>query len=430
MALSWGVIYNGFATDDIVMLLVVMVLLALSALVSGAETAFFSLSRADVDEISQGNSHQGGTVIKLLSEVDLLLATILIINNIVNIAIVIFTADVLDNIFTFTYGEFFFKSVVVTFILLFFGEIAPKVLSQTSPRSFACFAAYPLLFFRRIFYPLSFILVKAGNRISSRTSAEEISLDELADAVDIATPTNEEEKGILSGIINFVNTDVAEVMRPRVDITAISCRESFANVKKIVVKSGFSRIPIYDETLDEIRGVLYVKDLLPHALEESFNWQKLIRKPYFVPEHKKISDLLEEFQSQKVHLAVVVDEYGSTLGLLTLEDIIEEIVGEISDDSDTDEQFYTRIDSNTYIFEGRTHIGDFERVLELKEDTFSDVQGEAETLAGLIIEYKRSFPKVGDKIELHSLVFIVESMGGANGRRVDKIKVILPTHGS
>ncbi len=428
MALSWGVIYNGFESNDLVMLLVVVTLLALSALVSGAETAFFSLSRADIDEISQGSSSSGGAVIKLLSNIDLLLATILVVNNIVNIAIVIFTADILDNIFTFTYGEFFIKSVVVTFILLFFGEIAPKVFSQTSPRSFACFAAYPLLFFRRLLYPLSYILVKAGNRISSRTSVEEISLDELADAVDIATPTTQEEKGILSGIINFVNTDVAEVMRPRVDITAISCRESYPKVKRVIVESGFSRIPIYDETLDEIRGVLYVKDLLPYAYDESFNWQKFIRKPYFVPEHKKISDLLEEFQSQKVHLAVVVDEYGSTLGLLTLEDIIEEIVGEISDDSDNDEQFYTRIDSNTYIFEGRTHIGDFERVLELKEDTFSDVQGEAETLAGLIIEYKRSFPRVGDRIELHSLLFIVESMGGANGRRVDKIKVKLPNN--
>ncbi len=425
MALPWGVIYNGFATSDLWMLLVIVVLLALSGLVSGAETAFFSLSRSDIDEISQSGSTGGQAVIKLLSSVDLLLATILIVNNIVNIAIVIFAADILDSLFVFTRGEFFFKSVVVTFILLLFGEIAPKVFSQTAPRAFASFAAYPLLLFRRLFYPFSYVLVKAGDRISSRASAEEISLDELADAVDIASPTTKEEKGILSGIINFVNTDVSEVMRPRVDITAISCRESYDNVKRIIVESGFSRIPIYDETLDEIRGVLYVKDLVPYVCEESFGWQKLIRKPYFVPDHKKISDLLEEFQSQKVHLAVVVDEYGSTLGLLTLEDIIEEIVGEISDDSDGDEQFYTRIDANTYIFEGRTHIGDFERVLELKEDTFSDVQGEAETLAGLIIEYKRSFPKVGDKIELHSIVLVVESMGGANGRRIDKIKVTI-----
>ncbi len=423
----WGIIYNGIGASDVWMLLVMVTLLALSALVSGAETAFFSLSHSDVEEISQSDSSTSRAVIKLLANVDLLLATILIVNNIVNIAIVIFAADFIDNLFTFTSGEFFFKSIVVTFLLLLFGEIAPKVFSQTAPRAFAAFAAYPLLLFRRIFYPFSYILVKASSRISRRTTAEEISLDELADAVDIAAPTTtKEEKGLLSGIINFVNTDVSEVMRPRVDITAVSCRESFANVKRLIVESGFSRIPIYDETLDEIRGVLYVKDLLPYACDESFNWQKLIRKPYFVPDHKKISDLLEEFQSQKVHLAVVVDEYGSTLGLLTLEDIIEEIVGEISDDSDNDEQFYTRIDKSTYIFEGRTHIGDFERVLELKEDTFADVQGEAETLAGLIIEFKRSFPKVGDSIELHSMTFIVESMGGANGRRVDKVKVILP----
>ncbi len=426
MALYWGVIYNGVDASDVWMLLLLVILLALSALVSGAETAFFSFSHSDIETISQSESSSGKAVVKLLANVDLLLATILIVNNIVNIALVIFAADLIDTLFTCTSGEFIFKSVVVTFLLLLFGEIAPKVFSQTSPRAFASFASYPLLLFRRIFYPFSYILVKASSRISSRATTEEISLDELADAVDIAAPTTKEEKVLLSGIINFVNTDVSEVMRPRVDITAISCRDSYTDVKRLIVESGFSRIPIYDETLDEIRGVLYVKDLLPYVGEENFNWQKLIRKPYFVPDHKKISDLLEEFQSQKVHLAVVVDEYGSTLGLLTLEDIVEEIVGEISDDSDNDEQFYTRIDKSTYIFEGRTHIGDFERVLELKEDTFADVQGEAETLAGLIIEFKRSFPKVGDSIELHSITFVVESMGGANGRRVDKVKVILP----
>ncbi len=429
MVLYWGIAYRGLHGDDVWMLVTMAILLFISALVSGAETAFFSLARGDIDDISQETSPQAKAVIELLGSVDFLLATILVVNNIVNIAIVIFAADFLDSIFEFNHagGEFVFKSVVVTFLLLLFGEIAPKVFSQSAPRAFALAAAYPLLIFRKIFYPFSYILVKASDRISSRTSTEEISLDELADAVDIAAPTTtKEEKGLLSGIINFVNTDVAEVMRPRVDMTAISCRDNYAKVKNIIVESGFSRIPIYDETLDEIRGVLYVKDLLPHSSEEEFNWQKLIRKPYFVPEHKKISDLLEEFQSHKVHLAIVVDEYGSTLGLLTLEDIIEEIVGEISDDSDNDEQFYTRIDSRTYIFEGRTHIGDFERVLELKEDSFADIQGDAETLAGLVIEYKRALPKVGDRVELNSILFIVERMGGSNGRRVDKIKVILP----
>ena len=228
---------------------------------------------------------------------------------------------------------------------------------------------------------------------------------------------------MLSGIVNFVNTEVEEIMRPRMDITAVPLTAPFTLVKEEIIRSGFSRIPIYDEDIDSIRGVLYVKDLLPHLNQgDEFGWQQLLRKPYFVPEHKKINDLLEEFQSNKVHLAIVVDEYGSTLGLVSLEDILEEIVGEISDESDQEESFYIRLDQNSYLFEGKTHIGDFERVLGLDEETLSDVKGEAETLAGLLLELKRNFPKRGDSFTTHGIRFIVEAM---EGRRVDKIKVIV-----
>ncbi len=419
------IVFNGWGQVDFGLVIVIVALLIVSALVSGAEIAFFSLSKSDVKEFSQDSSPSARGVVSLLGDVDLLLATILVVNNIVNVAIVIFAADWMGRAFTFLSGKFLVTGVVVTSLLLLFGEIVPKVLSQASPKAFARFAAQPLLLFRRLFYPLSVLLIKAGDKVAGRVSTSEISMDELADAVDIAKPTSKEEQGILSGIINFANTDVSEIMRPRVDVTALSLRATFEDVVSTIAESGFSRIPVYDQTLDEIRGVLYVKDLLPHLGDEQFGWQKLIREPYFIPEHKMISDLLEEFQSQKVHLAIVVDEYGSTLGLITLEDIIEEIVGEISDDSDSDQLPYVKINPTTYIFEGRTHIGDFERILELEEDAFADLRGEAESLAGLIIEAKRSFPKQGDMVELRNIRFTVESMGGQGGHRVEKVRIKL-----
>ncbi|MFI3278962.1 MAG: gliding motility-associated protein GldE [Rikenellaceae bacterium] len=410
--------------------IVALVLLLLSAIVSGSETAFFSLNHNDVKRLKEDGGSSASTVLLLLSNTDLLLATILVINNLVNISIVIVTSNIIDTIFTLGRMEFVVKTVVVTFVLLLFGEIAPKVMAQTSPLGFAKFSSRIMLLFRTIFYPLSVVLMKAGTSISNHAGhPNEISFDELADAVDLTDSATKEEKVMLSGILNFINTEVEEIMHSRVDITAIQLGESYDNVKCVIMESGFSRIPIYENSLDEIRGVLYVKDLLPHIGEgQEFEWQKLMRKPYFVPEHKMINDLLEEFQSSKVHLAIVVDEYGSTLGLVSLEDIIEEIVGEISDDSDQDEKYYTRFDDGTYLFEGKTHIGDFERILELEEDTFSDIRGGAETLAGLILEVKRHLPKKGDKITSHGIELLVNSMGGESGRRIDKIKVTILGH--
>ncbi len=426
MEADLAISFNGFNADDVLLLVATTILLLLSALVSGAEAAFFSFDHADLRELNEESNIDNSSILKLLSNIDLLLATILVVNNLVNISISIIVANLIDSLFVFARFEFLFKMVFVTFLLLLFGEIAPKVLAQSSPRVFARVAAPVLLALQRLFYPLSLLLMNAGSRIGQRAMHHsEISLDELADAVDMTQSATKEEKGILSGIINFINTEVQEIMRARVDIIAISLTESYAKVKELINESGYSRIPIYDNNLDNICGVLYVKDLLPYVDKEEVAWQQLLRKPYFVPEHKKINDLLEEFQSNKVHVAIVVDEYGSTLGLVSLEDIIEEIIGEISDESDNDERLYTRLDRYTYIFEGRTHIGDFERILSLEEDIFSDIQGNAETLAGLILELLRALPKVGDSITTHSIRFSVESMGGESGRRIEKIRVVL-----
>lgn len=399
-------------------------LLLVSALVSGAETAFFSLSHADVRRVREQHSASGESVLFLLKSIDILLATILVVNNLVNICIVILASGIIDSLFVFQRFEFLFKTVLVTFLLLLFGEILPKVLAQTNPVRFACLAARPIRLFRWIFYPLSYILVNTGSRISEKAAhRSEISLDELADAVDMTQASSHEEHEMLSGIVNFVNTEAVEIMKPRVDITAVALSDDYETVKEMIIRSGFSRIPVYDGEIDNIRGTLYVKDLLPYINHgNEFGWQQLIRKPYFVPENKKISDLLEDFQANKVHMAIVVDEYGSTLGLVSLEDIIEEIVGEISDESDMDETFYKRINETTFLFDGKTHIGDFERVLDLDEETFSDVRGEAETLGGLILEIKRDFPAKGDSFTSHGIDFTVESL---DGHRIDKLKVEL-----
>ncbi len=419
------ILFNGIAAHQIVLCAITLVLLCISALVSGAETSFFSLTHNDIHELKKNPSGAAAAVLRLLGDVDFLLATILVVNNLVNICIVILTSNIIDTIFTFTRFEFLFKTVLVTFLLLLFGEILPKVLAQTIPVRFAQFVARPLRLLQRLFYPLSYILVRTSSRISEKASHKsEISLDELADAVDMTQSSCPEERVMLSGIVNFVNTEVQEIMKPRVDITALELTDGYETVKRTIIESGFSRLPVYEEDMDHIRGTLYVKDLMPYINHgDEFGWQKLIRKPYFVPEHKKINDLLADFQSNKVHMAIVVDEYGSTLGLVSLEDIIEEIVGEISDESDNDEKLYTRLDSKCYLFEGKTHIGDFERILALDEDTFSDVRGEAETLAGMMLEIKRDFPRKGDAFTSHNIRFTVQE---TEGHRIDKIRVNLP----
>ena len=405
----------------VVLCCVTLFLLLVSALVSGSETAFFSLSR----KIRRHDTPVCRRMLNLLGKADLLLATILVVNNLVNIGIVILSSEIIDSLFTFARFECLFKTLIVAFLLLLFGEILPKVAAQTIPLRFAGFAARPLLVLRWIFYPLSYVLVRTGNRISERAAHhQEISIGELADAIDMTRTASKEEHGMLSGIVSFVNTEVQEIMRPRVDVVAVGIGDNYLSVKERIIASGFSRIPVCDEDLDNIKGILYVKDLLPYINNgDEFGWQQLLRKAYFVPEHKKINDLLEEFQSNKVHMAVVVDEYGSTLGIVSLEDILEEIVGEISDESDAVESAYTKLDDRNYLFDGKTHIGDFERILQLPENTFADVKGEAETLAGLMLEIKRDFLKKGDVVTTHDLRFTAHTI---EGRRIDKVQVTLP----
>ncbi|MBQ2018631.1 MAG: gliding motility-associated protein GldE [Alistipes sp.] len=412
------------------MLVVSVLLLCMSALASGSEVALFSLTPRQKSEMEESGDSRDEAILSLLKNVDELLATILVANNLVNIGIVILTSNIIDALFMFNSAplEFVVKSVLVTFLLLLFGEILPKVLSQSNPHSFARYVVYPIKVFRWICYPLSYVLVRTGGRLSRMaTRPEDISMEQLADAVDLAKGASREEHKMLSGIINFVNTEVEEIMRPRIDITALDIKASFEQVKKTIIESGYSRIPVYDEDLDNIKGALYVKDLLPYINNgNEWGWQQLLRKIYFIPKHKKIDDLLRDFQENKIHIAIVVDEYGATQGLVSLEDVLEEVVGEISDESDVDESFYERVNANTYIFDGKTHIGDFERVLELEEDCMQDVQGRAETLAGLMLELKRDLLKKGDMVETHNIRFTVHQM---DAHRVDKIKVVIGKNG-
>ncbi|MBE6214131.1 MAG: gliding motility-associated protein GldE [Rikenellaceae bacterium] len=408
------------------MLVITCLLLCISALVSGSEVAFFSLTPRDKQDMRENADSRNSAILQLMEDVDGLLATILVTNNLVNICIVILSSNAIDAMFTFQSSgvEFVIKSVIVTFLLLLFGEILPKVLSQGNPRAFARFVIYPIKVFGWITYPLSYILVRTGGRISRIASRNaEISMEELADAVDLARGSSKEEHKMLSGIVSFVNTEVAEIMRPRIDIVAVDIKATYSQLRAIITESGYSRIPVYDEDLDDIKGALYVKDLLPYLNNgDEFGWQQLLRKIYFVPKHKKIDDLLRDFQENKIHVAIVVDEYGATQGLVSLEDILEEVVGEISDESDIEESFYERLNANTYIFDGKTHIVDFERVIGCGEDTLADVQGRAETLAGLMLELRRDLLKKDDMVEAHDIRFTVQKM---DGRRIDKIKVVV-----
>ena len=408
----------------VVYALISVVLLSFSAMVSGSETAFFSLTRADLEKLEARSDMGAKRVLDLLGNPDRLLATILVTNNMVNICLVITVTQLVGELFTFSgVWEFVFNTVVITFILLLFGEIMPKVVSQSSPIKISTLLSLPLKFLRWLVYPLAFILMRTSSKVSRlATRNAEISIEELADAVDLTETGSEEEQKMLSGIVAFGQTEVVEIMHSRVDITGLEFEASYDEVRKIIVETGYSRIPVYGDDLDDVRGVLYVKDLLPYIGESSgFEWQKLLRKPYFVHEHMMIDDLLKEFQKKKIHIAIVVDEYGATQGLISLEDILEEVVGEITDESDEDEdKLYEKIGEHTYIFDAKIHIGEFVRAIGYDEEAFSDVEGHAETLAGLMMELKRDLPRRGDELQSHGVKFFIATM---DGRRVDKIKV-------
>lgn len=420
--------YLGFNPDVLFLIAGDIVLLLMSGMMSSSEVAYFSLTPAEIRRIKRGGSVPTDAASKLLDDPDMLLATILVVNNMVNIGTVVLSTQILNTLFVFHRFGFLVHTVVVTFVLLLCGEVLPKVFAQGSTMRVALWFAQPLSLLRWLVYPLSRTLVKTSNMASERLMqrSNEISIEDLADAVDMTTTSSTEEQKILSGIVNFADREVEEIMRPRMDIVGVEQTMNFGQVRDIITTSGYSRLPVYAESIDNIKGTLFVKDLIAHAnREEDFGWQSLIREPYIVPMHKQVTDLLEDFRHDKVHMAIVVDEYGATQGLVTLEDILEEVVGEISDESDIDESFYERIDKNTYIFDGKTHIVDMLRVLQLDDELFEDVQGRAETIAGLMLEIKRNFLKKGEQLTSHSIRFMVTAV---DGHRIDKIKVTIPNH--
>jgi gliding motility-associated protein GldE len=414
-----------FATPEVIAMLAGSVLLLLcSGFASASETALFSLKPTDMEVLEERDAAGTARIERLLDDREYTLATILILNNTVNICIVLLSAAVIDRTIRFESGvwEFVFTSVVVTFVLLLFGEIMPKVFATYNNRKFAPVCAPVIAGLKVVLRPAAWLLVKTGSRIKGR-GRENLSIEELSDALDVTEATSDEEKQILEGIVSFAGREVGQIMRPRLDVTALDIDDDFARVKRVIVESGFSRIPVYRENIDHIEGVLYIKDVVPHiAAADDFGWQRLIRRAHFIPEHKKIDDLLEEFQAGKVHVAIVVDEYGATRGLVSLEDILEEIVGEISDESDREGTLYTRTGEGEYIFDGKTHLGDVTRALGLDEEFFDEVRGGAETLAGLMLELRRGFLKRGESVEGPGFRLTALSL---DGRRIEKIKMIV-----
>ena len=418
-------VFHPISTPIIFAIIVVLVLLFCSAMVSGSEVAFFSLSPAENEELVSREGRSSKLVMELLSKPEKLLANILISNNFINVGIVILSSFITNSLMDAAGAPalgFIIQVVIITFMILLFGEILPKIYAERFSVGFALIMAFPLSITGRLFKPLILLLTRFTTLMSRRSAKRKmnISMDDLSEALDIATDVFSEEKKMLAGIVNFSTLEASEIMKPRMDVTIIDVNITMEEVKEIVLKSGFSRIPVYEGTSDNIKGILYVKDLLPHIRKSRFKWQSLIRPPFFVPESKKINDLLKEFQQMKIHLAIVVDEYGGMKGIVTMEDILEEVVGEITDESDEAEEFYTRIDENTYLFDGKTLLNDFFKVTELDDEKFDDVRGEAETLAGLLLELKGDFPKVNDIIRCKNLDFTVMDM---DKRRIKQVKI-------
>jgi len=406
-------------------LLINVCLLALSALISGSEVAYFSLEPNDLNALKEKQTKTNKQVLKHLENKELLLATILISNNFVNVAIVILTSFIATAIIDFgdnTMLKFVFEIVFITGLILFFGEILPKVYASQSPRKFAGVMAYPLLIFTRLLKPFSVVLIKSTNIVNRRIAKKvsNLSMADISHALELTGSDISDEKEILEGIVKFGNIDVSEIMTARVDVIDVEIKSDYNKVLQVIIDSGFSRIPVFDETPDNVKGILYVKDLLAYLREEAdFDWQNLIRKAYYVPETKMINDLLEEFQAQKIHMAIVVDEYGGTMGIVTLEDILEEIVGEISDELDEEEEFYTKLQDGTYVFEAKILLNDFHKVTQTDEELFNAVRGDAETLAGFILELKGEIPQKNEAIEFNDYVFTVVA---ADNRRIKKVK--------
>ena len=431
-----SIILFQLSLPDIVGLVSVIILLICSALVSGSEVALFSLKPSDFEVDESKVSSREKILIKLLDKPKKLLATILIANNFINIAIVLLYSS-LSHIFNPSNDlqvlginlAFIVDIVIVTFLLLLFGEIFPKVYANRNNLKFSHFMAYPLLVLDKLLTPLSLPLRNFSNLIQSRLGKQKpnLSVDQLSHALELTreSETSSEEKKILRGIVSFGNIDAKEVMKPRMDMFALNYELSFKDIISQIMEAGYSRIPVYKEDIDNIEGILYIKDMLPYIDKSAFKWQSLLREPYFVPENKKLDDLLNEFKEQKNHLAIVVDEYGGTSGLITLEDIIEEIVGDISDEFDDEDIIYSKIDSKTYVFEGKTSMKDFYQILKFDEDhinTFEEYRGDAETIAGFLLEITKGFPKKNQEIKFDKYRFVAEVI---DDKRIKQIKVII-----
>ena len=414
----------------IVAAVLAVLLLVLSGFASGSEIAFFSLSPTDLSELDSDKSATDRNIEMLREDSERTLATILITNNFVNVTIIMLSNYVFAHLVDFGRAywlQFVCITVLLTFLLLLFGEIMPKIMARQNPLRFCRRMASGVLMMRRLFWPLESLLVHSGalaEKVMQQKNNHILSVDDLEQALELTDKEDiKEEKSMLQGIIRFGDETVKEIMTSRQDVVDLDIKSTFEEVLQCVVENNYSRIPVYQDNSDNIRGVLYIKDLLPHLnKQKTFRWQSLIRPPYFVPEMKKIDDLLREFQDNKVHIAIVVDEFGGTSGIVTLEDILEEIVGEINDEYDEEEKAYTRLSRNTYIFEGKTLLSDFVKILELDDDELDEVAGEADTLAGLLLEIKGDFPKVHETLSYGRFKFEVLQI---EERRIAKVKVTI-----
>ena len=404
-------------------------LLFISGYASGSEIAFFSLSPADLSELDE-ERHEADAKIKMLrDDSERTLATILITNNLVNVTIIMLCNYFFAHVIDFG-GAYWFQflciTVLLTFLLLLFGEIIPKIYTARDPLNFCRKAVGGIMFCRRLFWPIVTVLLRTGMLAGKVVQKENhmLSVDDLEQALELTDKEDiKEEQRMLEGIVRFGDETAKEIMTSRQDVVDLDFKESFPEVIKCIVENNYSRIPVYQDNSDNIRGILYIKDLLPHLNKgDNFRWQSLIRPPYFVPETKKIDDLLREFQENKVHIAIVVDEFGGTSGIVTLEDILEEIVGEINDEYDEEEKNYVRVNSNTFVFEGKTLLSDFYKILKLDDTVFEDVEGDADTLAGLMLELKGDFPILHEKIDFKHFSFEIVEI---EERRIAKVKVVV-----
>ena len=417
---------NFFQLENLLIFCLIIILLLFSAFVSGAEISYFSLNMSDLEELNEDNK-KSKLIYKLLREPNSLLATILIANNFINVAIVIISTYLTSISFVFpddSILEFVFQVIVITSFLVLFGEITPKVYANQNAVKFSLWMASPLIILRKIFYPFSYILVSSTSIIENRLKKNNsnVNIEEISKALDLTDEQHEGKEGkILRSIVEFGNTDVKEIMKSRVDVVAVDKDTKYSELLKIITSSGFSRIPVYDKQFDNILGILYIKDLIPYLSNDNdFKWLDLCRTPFFVPENKMINDLLKEFQAKKNHIAIVVDEYGGASGIVTLEDVLEEIVGEINDEFDDDDNIYSKLDDSNYIFEGKILLIDFLKIVNCDVDFLDDLKGESDSLAGLILEHEGKIPKIGDVIKIKHFTLQIEAV---DLRRIKRIKV-------